>query len=433
MKLSVRDSSPFGQHLTNDDRAWLGRLARDSAAGDLVLRLEAGREDEPVVRCEFNGDWWAGRYIGNLTFEGRTLEITPRFGAETLSRWICGAFNLAMVESTGKQEADEAFIPRLLALIWTRALTEAARHSLPALRRERIETGLSLRGPLHLPGTVKLRSRGSVEVASIHREKSLNHAISAAIVAAWLQLSRTLGRKGDWLDRRSEDILSHMIAAVGARPSLPSLTEIRQLRLTPITAGFRSVADLSHRIASGKGLASRVSEDGQCTGILLDVAEIWELFVLNAMRRAWGAQGVSHGTRDYGETRSLLRTESGQGLGLMKPDFLVKATGGSRLVADAKYKRLHSFPPLLPAPQREDLYQIAAYAGRWNCNALLIYPEDQTQGGIPEIEQSGPWGLEGGQKVFFITLPADLEQAAVKLESYLKCSDLPRKFHPAAT
>lgn len=414
MTLSVRDCSPFVPRPSPADEAWLPRLSRATRGGELILRLEEGREDEPVVMCDPDGSWRAGRYVGSLSFEGRRLDILPRFGEETLRSWIAGAFNLALADTPGRPGSDESFVARLLAAVWTRAFVSAARHGPPSLRSDVRDVGLTVRGKIDLPASVALRAAGRPGVASIRRERSLDHAVTAAIVAAWAELSKALGRGGDWLPDRLAEIIPRMTAAVGSRPRIPSLAEIDAVRLTPITAGFRPLAELSARIASGRGLSPLSSEDGTCRGVLLDVAELWELFVLGALRGAWPDLDVLHGTRELGAALPLLRNAEGRGLGTMRPDAVARNRSGVVFVADAKYKRLHP-TAWNPAPQREDLYQMAAYVGRWGAEGLLIYPEDPGTPGEPPAASGSPWFLGGGQAISFVSLPARLDEARARL------------------
>lgn len=417
MTLKARDCSPILPRPAPADAAWLSRLATASRHGDIVLRLEEGREDEPVVRCEVDGTWWAGRYVGSVVFEGRRLDIAPRFGEETLKSWIAGAFNLALVDTPGRLEADDSFVARLLAAVWSRAFVAAARHGPPSLRADTRESGSVVRGRIDVPATILLRAAGRPGVASIRREKSLDHAIAAAIVAAWAELSRTLGRDGDWLPERLAEIIPHMVGAVGSRPRVPRKEEIDRVRLTPITAGFRSLAELSARIASRRGLSPLSSDGGECKGLLLDVAELWELYVLGALRRAWPGADVAHGTRDLGETRPLLTNRVGSGIGIMKPDAVVRSAGRALLVADAKYKRLLP-TQYTQAPQREDIYQMAAYVSRFGAGGApgaLIYPEDPESPGTSPAEAGGPWMMADGSAISFITLPHRVDAAADKL------------------
>jgi 5-methylcytosine-specific restriction enzyme subunit McrC len=420
LNLSVKDCSPFDPKPSATDAAWLGRLAAASMHGDLVIRLEEGREDEPVVWCERDGSWWAGRYIGSLTFEGRRLDIRPRFGENTLRAWFAGAFNLALAETRGQLIEDNWFVPWLLASVWSRSFVLAARHGLPALRTDICESGLSIKGRLEVPGTVRLRATGNRGARSLRREKTLVNPITAAVVAAHAELSRWLGSRRDceWMPERVKDLMPHLIAAVGSRPRLPTRAELDRVRLTPITAGFRPLAELSVLIAGRRGLQGNAADQGECKGMLLDVAELWELYVLAVLRRTWPAMDVAHGTRGPA-AQALLRNDRGEPLGLLKPDAVIGRGGRIAAVADAKYKRLWSSRWSL-APQREDLYQLAAYLGRYGdagnrIPGALLYPSDPANPTAPPAEAGNPWYLDAGNEVRFITLPHDIDEAVRKM------------------
>jgi 5-methylcytosine-specific restriction enzyme subunit McrC len=389
---------------------------------DLVIRLEEGREDEPIVYCERDGSWWAGRYVGSVTFEGRRLDIRPRFGERILRSWLAGAFNLAVVDTEGQLAESDWFVPWLLASVWSRAFVSAARHGVPALRTDVRESGLSVKGRVDVTNTVRLRAAGTPGVASLRREKTLDNPISSAVVAAHVELTRWIGkhRADEWLPERVKQLLPHLVAAVGMRPRVPTQAELNNVRLTPITAGFRPLAELSVRIAGRRGLANNASDEGTCKGVLLDVAELWELYVLAVLRRAWPGLDVSHGTRDS-SSHALLRNESGKLMGMLKPDAVVSCSGVNCAIIDAKYKRL--MPTTWnQAPQREDMYQLAAYLGRFGLPGedilgLLAYPSDPATTSTPPAEAGNPWRLDSAKMVHFITIPHDLESAAEMVRS----------------
>ncbi|MGB8417683.1 5-methylcytosine restriction system specificity protein McrC [Paraburkholderia sp.] len=385
-----------------------------------MIRLEAGREDEPVVYCERDGSWWGGRYVGSLVFEGRRLYIRPRFGEEVLRSWFAGAFNLALAGTEGVNVENDWFVPWLLASVWVRTFVLAARHGLPALKTEVRESGLSLKGRLDVSGTVRMRAAGMHGAASLRKEKSLDNPISAAVVAAYAELSVWLGspRVKNWLPERVRDLMPHLVAAVGGRPRVPTQNEIDSVRLTPITAGYRELAELSLRIAGRRGFTTDSSNEGRCKGVLLDIAELWELYVLEATRRAWPSCDVIHGTRES-SVHALLTNRQGDSLGFLRPDAVVGRNGGTHAVIDAKYKLLRS-SWWNPAPQREDMYQMAAYLGRYGDAAspvqgALVYPVDPS--GLPEplVEITNPWRLDDRKEIHFLTLPHQVDEAARKL------------------
>ena len=67
-------------------RKWLRRLSQNVMANDLVLPIGKSRiEHEPVVYTDSFGEWWVGRYIGSVSFEGITITIEPRFEMEFIA------------------------------------------------------------------------------------------------------------------------------------------------------------------------------------------------------------------------------------------------------------------------------------------------------------------------------------------------------------
>lgn len=361
--------------------------------------------------CERDGTWWAGRYVGSLVFEGRRLTIAPRFGLATIRDWLSGTASAVPVTAQGRLREDESFIVQLLALVWTRSFLRAARHGLPMLRQDRAVRGATIRGRLDVRASLLPLAQGGHEAVSIRSERSLAHAASAAIVAAYGALRRWLPGEG-WLDPRVRDMLPPLIAVTGYRPRTPTQAELERVRYTPITAGFAPFAELSRRIAVRRGLGMDAAADGETTGILLDIAELWELYVLSVLRKALPSWTVQHGTRARDASRSLLRSEvSGRELGTLIPDAVLSQHGAVRGIVDAKYKSLHptGYAPL--GPQREDLYQMTAYLGRYTAEAgsplsgILAYPHDPKKPFPPAVEAENPWRLADGKKILFVTLP----------------------------
>src|SRR5690606_33059062 len=76
---------------------------------------------------------------------------------------------------------------------------------------------------------------------------------------------------------------------------------------------------------------------------------------------------------------------SGRGLGTLIPDAILLSGSTIRGVVDAKYKSLHPSTSSPNGPQRDDLYQMAAYLGRFQAPAglltwgLLAYPFDSSK------------------------------------------------------
>jgi 5-methylcytosine-specific restriction enzyme subunit McrC len=183
------------------------------------------------------------------------------------------------------------------------------------------------------------------------------------------------------------------------------------------------VALLSHRIASHLGYG--VSEEsGEAEGILIDVAELWELFVLNCARQATPlGMRIEHGTRQ-GRRDYLLRSPDGnRQLGRLKPDVLILEGDSIVAIIDAKYKRLIDSRDRPAGIDQSDLYQLAAYAMRFRPErvAALVYPRSQDDGGfaLSTAEAFGPWRGEDRNTFLFRRLPTSPEECRTELTALL--------------
>ena len=281
MKLIAKDCSPLNPQPTAAEADWLRRVAASVRAGDFVVPISGDRDDdEPVVYCAWDGTWWAGRYVGSLSFEGRSLIIEPRFGLATLRNWLFEATSVVLTESPGRLRQDESFIAQLLASVWAHGFVEAARHGLPALRRDVATKGPTIRGRLDVAASIRLIASAGREVVSVRSERSLDHAASDAIIAAYGVLRRWLGVPDEqWMPARAKELIPHLMAVTGPRPRVPTKAELDRIRYTPITVGFAPIAELSRQIANRRGLAADVDANGETKGVLLDVAELWEMYV----------------------------------------------------------------------------------------------------------------------------------------------------------
>lgn len=219
-------------------------------------------------------------------------------------------------------------------------------------------------------------------------------------------------------------ILPRLVGAVGARPRPPSDQSLARIRYTPITRPFKEVAQLSARIARQQGF-SATGEKGKAEGLLLDVAELWELFLLHCTRRAVPALRVEHGTT-AGSDSFLLHAaaDSHKRMGRLKPDILVR--NGEQVVAllDAKYKRLLNYWPERPAGvDRGDLYQLASYLARHdpggNAVGGLLYPHDAGEDKRATAERESPWRAASESTVVFERVATGEVEAISQIQDLL--------------
>lgn len=406
--LSLEDLSPHEAANAEED-AWLARLAAYLVDHDHTLHLSGRRrqdeEDDAALTRGADGRWWTGRFIGEIRFEGRELRIEPRLGLDVVGVWLARALNLSVIPKAATQAASGPLIAQLVDRMWSAAVAEAGRHGPPRFRRADVHEGPYIRGRLDVPGTVRLRSARRPKVASRLERRSVDNAVSRAIVLADRTLTSLLGLEKPWRPELATELLAQLRAAVGANPQMPSAREMRQVRYAPITRAFEPVARLSLEIARRRGtLTSGAGDD--TSGVLIDVAELWELFLVHCARRAFGESRVEHGT-GAGSNAFLLTSESDETacMGRLKPDLLITDPRGREwAVIDAKYKRLRNSRERPNGVDRADLYQLTAYlAGHDVPYGALAYPPADDKARAVDL---GPWRTASGQRVEFLRLPA---------------------------
>lgn len=382
------------------DDDWLASVAR-LRPEQFVLRADAGvasgDSDEPLLTRDIDG-WRTGRYIGEIRHQGRTLRIRPRLGVQVIGEWMSAAHNVAVLpRAAGKGRDTQTLLIQLVAAMWRASVLDAGRHALARRRVEQRHVGDRIRGRLDVHGTARLRAVGDGRVASTSRDRALDTTTAAAIVRCDRVLDRHLADTR-WRGDRLEDILHTMRAAVGSRPALPSRDDLARVRYSPIAARWRPAADLSRRIAT-LDLLTTSAEDDSTYGALVDVAELWELFLLRCLTDAT-AETVTHGTRTAIDRHLLTSTaDPARGLGRLYPDLFVGPPKEPLVVIDAKYKR-HRYPEDVA---REDLYQLAAYASAFRPRrAMLAYPEVET---AEDRGDEGAWTNAEGTRFEFHRVP----------------------------
>ena len=178
------------------------------------------------------------------------------------------------------------------------------------------------------------------------------------------------------------------------------------VRYTPITEIYREVVQLSQAIARHQPSSSVSQGSKDVLGVLIDMAEVWELYVYHLLRSSIREVEVLHTGRDASANNFLLRSEqTGDRLGNLRPDILFLAPRDNRILAiiDAKYKTTRPTPERPHGILREDLYQMAAYLsalGRPSelLTGGLVYPATLTTTNITILQDKSPWQLLASER-----------------------------------
>jgi hypothetical protein len=123
------------------------------------------------------------------------------------------------------------------------------------------------------------------------------------------------------------------------------------VRYTPITEIYREVVQLSQAIARHQPSSSVSLGSKDVLGVLIDMAEVWELYVYHLLRSSIREAEVLHVGRDTDADNFLLRSErTGDPPSRLRgvPFFMKQMTGKTPIPADLMIRQFpkHSRRPV---------------------------------------------------------------------------------------
>lgn len=415
LRLTINDLTPeahWDRRPSSDEQVWLAKIAELSPEPFILnaqLQVDHPPTIEPILNRDIDG-WRANRYIGEIRHEGRTLEIRPRLGVETITGWISTILNVQVLPRTAALSGDaNTVVTQLLAALWRASVITAGQHALPRAKVQTSSHGLTVRGRLDVAATARRRAAGHRELVSTQVVRTYDNAPARAVVLADRYFDQRLAG-GRWRGSRLDEQMAMLRSQTGSRPKSPGIQEIRRARYSPITLKWRRAGELSWRILHDDPLG--VAADDESThGVLIDVAELWELFVLHCVGLA-AKHPVRHGTTTHTAGHLAKSTvDDRRVMGQLYPDVVVGESPVFALL-DAKYKRIGGRRGV----DREDLYQLHAYASTFKAPiAALAYPS--TGGDQPDAERWSPWRA-GTSDLSFLALPTDREACVDRLQEW---------------
>jgi 5-methylcytosine-specific restriction enzyme subunit McrC len=429
----VRDCSPFPE-LTREQDIWLRKLVSGTKTGDMLLRLghaadNAEQDDDPLATFDSaSGIWWAGRYVGEVQFEGLTLRMEPRFGMPALMRWLSTVWGVRLVESKGTHQQQRIWLWLVIAHLWVGRLILAAKHGLPSRRIDTVHRGHALRGRLLAQKTALARRTGDDCLVSVTRNRVTDVKIGGILLAAFERLDRALKEYGEshgWLPERARTLVEELSNAPGSRDRRMSKVARPKIRYSPITESYRPIVDLSLSILENKPLLPASSGDRKAFGIVLDVAEIWELYVAKVLQTTLPAFHVSHTGRSREHFRWLLQNSiDDDKVGSLRPDIIVSDLRDRCLaIVDAKYKTSRINATNRTGVVTEDLYQLTAYLSAFGesgsrLDGFLVYPEDEVGQVIQRLAPKNPWSLFAApqRNLWFVSVDCRVADNSAKSE-----------------
>jgi 5-methylcytosine-specific restriction enzyme subunit McrC len=415
----ARDCSPIPINGREDDE-WLRRLVLAAKPAAMLLRLghqiDEQPDDEPIASFDAaSGTWWAGRYIGEVQFEGRTLRFEPRFGMPSLMRWLTAIWGVRLMDSKGRYEQQRIWLWLVIAHLWAGRLIAAAKHGLPFRRVDTAHHGRALRGRLLARETAIARAIGDDRLASMTRARVVDPVIGGILLAAFERLCVALGSRGEknyWLPDRGKTLVDDLQSALGGSLNSIAAAGKATIRYSPITENYRPAVDLSLSILGHRPRMASAGGDGKAFGVLLDMAEIWELYVAKILQIGLPGLRVSHTGRSTEHFRWLLKSATDDDkFGSLRPDIVIADHQERCLaIADAKYKTNRINASNRTGIVTDDLYQLTAYLSGFGdpasrLDGFLIYPDDDDGQVARRLAPKNPWKVSAAplRNLWFIS------------------------------
>ncbi|RYG20770.1 MAG: hypothetical protein EOO07_04295, partial [Chitinophagaceae bacterium] len=266
-----------------------------------VFHTRQGDDDaEALLNYNFKRKQWeTGRYVGDLFFTANKKEyhfrIEPRFGNVFLLNLFEEAFNIKIPKSQSefkKSFSSDLWIKRLISFIWVQKLAKANKHGLPYKQNKLVHYGATIKGRLNISKS-KISLFTSGNVVSETTIKELDTTVSQILKKAHQTLETY------YHFRAFKTIPQHAAEAIQILKTLPkqysviNKSSFHRISYKDIYASYRDVVNLSWLIINNRLLSVRSQNRDTKKGfsVFLDIAELWELYLLNILKRALGSKG----------------------------------------------------------------------------------------------------------------------------------------------
>jgi 5-methylcytosine-specific restriction enzyme subunit McrC len=237
--------------------------------------------------------------------------------------------------------------------------------------------------------------------------RQIDPRIGGVLLGAYDYLRRQISHVAEprhWLTDRGYELIKELQCSINRREVDEACRSRSPIRYSPINESYRPAVDLSLTILGRHPFMSSAEGNKEVYGALLDMAEIWELYLFHLIRDELSDAEVIHAGRSPEAVFWLLTGKGEDRIGAMKPDILLSSRDGARrIILDAKYKSTAPSPSRPQGVLREDLYQMAAYlsieaAPPGTLDGGLVYPSSPA---IWSLESRSPFRVQRSNARFF--------------------------------
>lgn len=161
--------------------------------------------------------------------------------------------------------------------------------------------------------------------------------------------------------------------------------------------------------------------DTNTRALLFPMEKVYESFVAQNMVMILGESGWDVSTQDR---KYYLFEEDDRYIFALRPDIVATRPDGHKIIMDKKWKRLNSNPEANYGISQADMYQMFAYAKKYNTSDIwLLYPVTEEMKNSKDIvfHSYGPDG-DVTVSVFFVDV-VDIEKSLARLKDKLEVNE----------
>lgn len=341
-----------------------------------------------------------GLYAGVITINGITFNIMPK-NIALFKRMLNYANNIYVDKTETNSEKDQE--PSEFPLFEYLFLTSLKKASVLGFPKEYTKTqyhDIRLHGNLDINAYIKNDTPFKGKLSSKRNERQYVQCIVDVLSAALSACHHNIQTMFPNLSFVSSELKA---SASGRRPTLETIQKAKNHRAlhNPMFVQFRRTLDYAELILRKQNLISSDEEksSNKISGYLLDVANLWELYLENLLRNNFQKEGWTiYAQEEISLYKGTFFARKN------KPDLVMRHEDGRVVVLDAKFKKMDFHGPEEYCDvDRTDLFQIQSYAGYYRekkeniilCG--LIYPLS-----IDESKETTLYGLEESKIKFII-------------------------------
>jgi len=299
-------------------------------------------------RCRF----YTSHYIGCFGNSKVTIKINPRFGDLYFLGYAANVF-LPVGESGVSSSNGNSYW--LLAILWKSLLNNAlATGQIPRNYIEEHKNLKTYRGRLDIHHNIWSNLVDQSRFYCTYRKLSMDNTINRAIRHAYRVLR----------DNGLSEILADLAAfdqrleSFGVKDIVAEPKVLDTICYTRMNAVYQPVVNLCKTIINN-GASSFEGNERKRVSYMIDVAELWELYLLRLLQRnlpsdyyVYSPNAISGDYLLEGEMRTI------------RPDIIIEKDGKVVMIIDAKYKHYSQVGKTGAEKvnvQRNDLYQMNTY------------------------------------------------------------------------